>query len=192
VSPSGAPPKSSLLLGKHPTGVSNSLTRSARFSRKWRKCYTMNTRFGSCSRIPACRGREVIFLLIEVDPISWKESEMVETHSDDALIDVRESIGTRFIRFYRHRREPVPWVGRWKDGRCFRHPRTINVRRANCAANTTREIFESHGALKIRPKRSWYRLPNTYDDIFLRHQRSWKKNPDGINRRIHSPPFWVC
>ena len=39
------------------------------------KCYIMNTRFGSCSQIPACRGREVLFVLIEVDPISGKESE---------------------------------------------------------------------------------------------------------------------
>jgi hypothetical protein len=29
----------------------------------------------SCSEIPACRGREVLSLLIEVDPISGKESE---------------------------------------------------------------------------------------------------------------------
>ena len=28
----------------------------------------MNTRFGSCSQIPTCQGRDVLFLLIEVDP----------------------------------------------------------------------------------------------------------------------------
>jgi hypothetical protein len=35
----------------------------------------MNTRFESCSEIPACPGPEVLFLLMEVDPISGKESE---------------------------------------------------------------------------------------------------------------------
>ena len=40
----------------------------------------MNSRFDlatieKCSEIPACRGPEVLFLLIEVDPISGKESE---------------------------------------------------------------------------------------------------------------------
>ena len=119
-------------------------------------------------------------------------------YHDDVLMDLRKSLGTRFIRFYRHRQEPVPWVSRWGNSRCFRHPRTTNERRANCAANTTREILEDHGiAFKIRPKRGWHRLPTTYDDIFLRYERSWKehrraqrKNTRSINRRIHSPPFW--
>jgi hypothetical protein len=40
----------------------------------------MNPRFDlatmkGCSEIPACRGREVLSLLIEVDPISGKESQ---------------------------------------------------------------------------------------------------------------------
>ena len=44
------------------------------------KCYTMKRRFDlspieSCSEIPACRGPEVLSLLIEVDPISGKEYE---------------------------------------------------------------------------------------------------------------------
>jgi hypothetical protein len=119
-------------------------------------------------------------------------------YPDDVLIDLRKSLGSRFIRFYRHRQEPVPWVSRWKNGRWFRHPRTTNERRANCAADTIGEILEDRGiAFKIRPKRGWHRLPTAYDDIFLRYQRSWKehrttqcKNADGINRRIHSPPFW--
>jgi hypothetical protein len=43
-------------------------------------CYQMNRRFDlstieSFSEIPACRAREVLFLLIEVDPISGKECE---------------------------------------------------------------------------------------------------------------------
>jgi hypothetical protein len=119
-------------------------------------------------------------------------------YHDDVLIDLRKSLGTRFIQFYRDRQEAVPWVSRWKNGRCFRHPRTTNERRANCPANTTREIFESHGiAYKIRPKRNSHRLPTTYDDIFLRSQRTWKahrcvqrKNTRSINRRVHSPLFW--
>jgi hypothetical protein len=49
-------------------------------SRRKGKCYTMKTRFDlsaieSFSEIPACRAREVLFLLTEVDPISGKESE---------------------------------------------------------------------------------------------------------------------
>jgi hypothetical protein len=115
-------------------------------------------------------------------------------YHDDVLIDLRKSIGTRFVQVYRHRHEPEPWVRGWKNGRCFRHPRTTNERRAN----TTSEILEDQGiAFKIRPKRGWHRLPTTYDDIFLRYHRTWKehrrtrcKNADGINRRIHSPPFW--
>lgn len=119
---------------------------------------------------------------------------------DDVLIDLGDSLGTRFLRFYRHRQEPVPWVSRWKNGRCFRHPSTTNERRANCATSTTRGILENHGvAFKVRRKRSLHRPPTTYDDVFLRYQRSWKehritqcKDADSINRRIHSPPFWDC
>jgi hypothetical protein len=40
-------------------------------------------------------------------------------------------------------------------------------------------------------------LPNIYDDLFLRYQRSWKehrgtqrKKASSINRWFHSPPFW--
>ena len=119
-------------------------------------------------------------------------------YHDDASIDSLEGTGTEVMQFYRHRQEPVPWVSRWKNGRCFRHPRTTNERRANCASSTTKGILEDRGiAFKIRPKRGWHRLPTTYDDVFLRYQRSWKehrsaqrKNTRSINRRIHSPPFW--
>ena len=118
---------------------------------------------------------------------------------DDALTDLRKNAQTGVVRFYRHRQEPVPWISRWKNGRCFRHPRTTNERRANCAANTSTEVLENHGlAFKIRPKRNPHRLPTTYNDILLQHQRSWKeyrrrqrKVVGAINRRIHSPPFWV-
>jgi hypothetical protein len=118
-------------------------------------------------------------------------------YHDDVLIDLRKSLGPRFVQLYRHRQEPVPGVSRWKNGKCFRHPRTTNERRANRAPNTTREICEDGIAFKIRPKRGWHRLMTTYHDIFLRYQRSWKeyrktqpKVVGPINRRIHSPPFW--
>jgi len=120
-------------------------------------------------------------------------------YHDDALIDLRKGTGIGVVQFYRHRREPVPWVSRWKNGRRFRHPRTTNERRANCAAKTPMEVLENHSlAFKVRPKRSSHRLPTAYDDIFLRHQRTWKeyrrtqrKVVGSINRRMHSPPIWV-
>jgi hypothetical protein len=46
-------------------------------SRRFGKCYTMNMRFGGCSEILACRGREVLSILIEIDPISGKEFEQL-------------------------------------------------------------------------------------------------------------------
>ena len=118
-------------------------------------------------------------------------------YRDDAFIALRKGTKTGVVQIYRHRQEPVPWVSRWKNGRCFRHPRTTNERRANCAASTSREILENYGvAFKVRRKRSSPRLPTTYDDIFLRYQRNWKeyrrtqrKNPSCINRRIHSSLF---
>jgi hypothetical protein len=118
---------------------------------------------------------------------------------DDAFIDLRKGTETGVVQFYRHRQEPVPWVSRWKNGRCFRHPRTINERRANCATNTIKEIIENHGVtFKARPTRNSHRLPTTHDDIFLQYQRNWKKyrrtqckDVDCISRRIHSSPFWV-
>jgi hypothetical protein len=120
-------------------------------------------------------------------------------YRDDALIDLRKGTKTGVVQFYRHRQEPVPWVSRWKNGRLFGHPRTTNERWANCATSTTREILENYGvAFKVRRKRSSHRLPTAYEDIFLRHQRSWKeyrrkqrKVVSSINRRMHSPPFWV-
>src|ERR1700747_848524 len=94
---------------------------------------------------------------------------------------------------------PVPLVRRVKNGRLFRRPRTTNERRAHFSNNATEEILESYGvALKLRQKRKWHMLPNAYHDLSLRYQRSWKehrgtqrKSAGNINRRIHSPPFWV-
>ena len=120
-------------------------------------------------------------------------------YRDDAFIDLRKGTKIGVVQFYRHRQEPVPWVSRWKKGRYFRHPRTTNERRANCATRTTKEILENHDlAFKVRSKRSPHRLPTAYNDISLRHQRSWKeyrrtqrKVVDSMDRRMHSPPIWV-
>jgi hypothetical protein len=117
----------------------------------------------------------------------------------DAFIDLLKGTKTGVAQFYRHRQEPVPWARRSKNGRLFRRPRTTNERRANCAITTPTEVLESHGlAFKVRPKRSSHRLPTAYDDISFHHQRSWKeyrrtqrKVVGSINRRMHSPPFWV-
>ena len=37
------------------------------------------------------------------------------------------------VQFYRHRQGPIPWTGRIKNGRLFRHPQTTGERRANSA-----------------------------------------------------------
>src|SRR6516162_3741448 len=47
----------------------------------------------------------------------------------EALFDLRKSIRIGVVQFYRHRREPVPWIGRLGNGRLFRRPRTTNERR---------------------------------------------------------------
>ena len=115
----------------------------------------------------------------------------------DALSGLRKSIG--IVQFYRHRQEPVPWIGRSGNGRLFRRPITTNERRAHFSSEATKEILESHGvAFKLRQDRNSDRLPNAHDDLSLRYQRSWKehrgaqrKTAGSINRRVHSPPFWV-
>jgi hypothetical protein len=114
----------------------------------------------------------------------------------DALGGLRKSIG--IVQFYRHRQEPVPWIGRSKNGRLFRRPRTTNERRAHLSNKATAEILESHRvAFKLQQRRNSNRLPNAHDDLSLRYQRSWKehrgiqrKNTSSINRQIHSLPFW--
>jgi hypothetical protein len=111
---------------------------------------------------------------------------------------LRKSIGAGVVQFYRHRQEPVPWIGRSKNGRLFRRPRTTNERRAHYGNEATEEILESRGvAFNLRQKRNSHRLPDIYRDLFLRYQRSWKehrgiqrKNASSINRWFHSPPFW--
>ena len=116
----------------------------------------------------------------------------------EALGGLRKSIRIGVVQFYRHRREPVPWIGRSKNGRLFRRPRTTNERRAHYSNEATKEILKSRGvAFKLRQERNSNRLPNAHDDLSLWHQRSWKehrgiqrKNTTSINRQIHSPPFW--
>jgi hypothetical protein len=116
----------------------------------------------------------------------------------DALFDSRKSIRIGVVQFYRHRQEAVPWIGRSKNGRLFRRPRTTNERRAHYSNEATKEILESRGvAFKLRQERNSNRLPNAHDDLSLRYQRSWKKHRGEqrktggcIDRRIHSPPFW--
>ena len=116
----------------------------------------------------------------------------------DALFDdLRKSMRIGVVQFYRHRREAVPWIGRSKNGRLFRRPRTTNERRAHFSSEA-KEILESHGvAFKLRQRRDSHLLPNAHDDLSLRYQRSWKehrgaqrKNARSINRQIHSPPYW--
>ena len=116
----------------------------------------------------------------------------------EALFDLRKSIRIGVVQFYRHRREPVPWIGRSGNGRLFRRPRTTNERRAHYSNEATEEILVSHGlAFKLRQRRNSHLLPNAHDDLSLRYQRSWKehrgaqrKNASSISRQIHSPLFW--
>ena len=116
----------------------------------------------------------------------------------DALGGLRKSIGAGVVQFYRHRQEAGPWIGRSKNGRLFRRPRTTNERRAHYSNEATKEILKSRGvAFKLRQERNSNRLPNADDDLSLRYQRSWKEHRGAqrktggcINRRIHRPPFW--
>jgi hypothetical protein len=115
-----------------------------------------------------------------------------------AVCHLQQSVKSGLLQFYRHRREPVPWICRPKNYRLFRHPRTTSERRAYLSNNATEEILESYGVgFKLRQKRSWHMLPNSWDDISRRYERSWKayrksqrRNTGSINRRFHSPPCW--
>ena len=118
----------------------------------------------------------------------------------DALVDLRKSIRTGVVQFYRYRQEPVPWTRGSRNGRLFRRPRARMERRAHFGNKEIKEILESHGfAFKLRQKRNSHLLLNIYDDLFLRYQRSWKEHRGAqrktggcINRWFHSPPFWDC
>ncbi len=125
-------------------------------------------------------------------------SKYCKFYGDAGLLHLPESAGIGLLQFYRNRQEPVPWINRVKHGRLFRRPKTTNERRAHFS-NATEEILQSYGvALKLRQKRKWHMLPNAYHDLSLRYQRSWKehrgtqrRSGGSVNRRIHSPPFWV-
>jgi hypothetical protein len=120
-------------------------------------------------------------------------------YGNSALLHLPEIAEIGLLQFYRHRQEPVPMISRAKHGRIFRRPKTTNERRAHFSNNATEEILQSYGvALKLRQKRKLHMLPNAYHDLSLRYQRSWKehrgtqrKSVGNINRRFHSPPFWV-
>jgi hypothetical protein len=120
-------------------------------------------------------------------------------YGSTAFFHSQQSIGTGVVQFYRHRRGPVPWISRAKHTRLFRHPRTTNERRAHFSNKATEEIVESYNfGFKLRQKRKSHMLPDAYDDLSIQYQRSWKehrgtqrKNAGCINRRFHSPPFWV-
>jgi hypothetical protein len=127
-------------------------------------------------------------------------SKYCKFYGDAGLIHLCESAESGRLQFYRNRQEPVPWISRVKHGRFFRRPRTTNERRAYFGSKVTKEILQSYAvALKLRQKRKWHMLPNAYDDLSLRYQRTWKehrraqrKNTRSINRGIHGPAFWDC
>jgi hypothetical protein len=73
----------------------------------------------------------------------------------------------------------------------FRHPRTANERRADFSNRATKEILESHGvALKLRQKRKSHMLPNTYVDLSIRYQRSWRHLPLRFTAWIINSTAW--
>src|SRR5262252_5004706 len=74
--------------------------------------------------------------------------------SFEALFDLRKSIRIGVVQFYRHRREPVPWIGRSGNGRLFRRPRTTNERRAHFSNEATKEILKSRGRRLQTPART--------------------------------------
>jgi hypothetical protein len=100
----------------------------------------------------------------------------------DALFDMRKSIRIGVVQFYRHRREPVPWISRRGNGRLFRRPRTTNERRAHFSSEATEILESARVAFKLRQRRNSNRLPNAHDDLSLRYQRSWKEHR-GAQRR---------
>jgi hypothetical protein len=119
--------------------------------------------------------------------------------SDTAFSRLQRNLESGGLQFYRQREEPVPGTGRVKHRRLFRHPRTTNERRADFSNSAAKEILEPQGvALKLRQRRNSHALPNAYDDLSIRYQRSWKKHRgaqrktvDSIDRRIHGPPLWT-
>jgi hypothetical protein len=132
-----------------------------------------------------------------------KPGQLVATRSGwrwiGSLISTDSEIDQQQFQFYRHRRDPVPGIKRPKRRRNFRHPRTANERRASFAAPKNREfVGDPDLAYTVRKKRSAYRLPDHYDDVWIQYQRSWKEHRRNrwkkvvcINRQIHSPPLWA-
>src|SRR5262245_23982245 len=66
-----------------------------------------------------------------------------------------KSIRIGVVQSYGHRQEAVPWIGRSKNGRLFRRPRTTNERRAHYSNEATKEILKSRGvAFKLQQERN--------------------------------------
>jgi hypothetical protein len=88
----------------------------------------MNARFDlatieRCSEIPACRGREVLSLLIEVDPISGKESEQ---YPDAYPKEYRQSIGLRkIVSFWKNSQAFSATADKWEDAPLSNPERTL-------------------------------------------------------------------
>lgn len=65
--------------------------------------------------------------------------------------------------------------------RILRRPRTTQERKANC----TRNFLEFYGyKVKVRAKRNKINLPNAWDDVHIRKQKSWKK----LRRKQYKEP----
>ena len=155
----------------------------------------------SISEIPACRGPEVLALLIEVNPIQEPElqrsRERVNKFCSNFVI--RKIMGDITVPFVEAvaRRQFHGLAGR----RMANWSGTREQRISGGLASATRRQKKSSN-LTASPSnsgknRNSNRLPNAHDDLSLRYQRSWKEHRGAqrrtagcINRRIHSPPSW--
>jgi hypothetical protein len=114
-----------------------------------------------------------------------KPGELLVVLKNTAFFQLQQSAESGRLQFYRNRQEPVPWINRVKHGRLFRRPKTTNERRAHFSNKATEEILQSYGvALKLRQKRKSHMLPNAYDDLSLRYQRSWKEHRGTQRKKI--------
>lgn len=98
---------------------------------------------------------------------------------DDNVLDLRtysKNIHKRYLAFcrrkrdelapeYTFRRGPVPGTGVCYHSFSLRHPKTYNEKRLNATPE-----YKDY----IRTKRKPNYLPDVYDDIFIRPEKSWK------------------
>src|SRR5262249_51468024 len=87
------------------------------------------------------------------------------------------------LHFNPHRRPPVTGTRHPTRRRNFRHPHTTNERRASLKVLAS---AEGVAVYRIRLKRSANRLPNRYDDMVIRYQRTWKKHRRTQRKYINS------